>query len=89
MAGKPPVRNQLTGTERSSTDKQQLWRKAVVYLKRKNHHEEAHKKATLFIFLGGEWEEFQSMAVMLFWHKMHFSKFKSSIRLAWKMTCGL
>jgi len=60
-----------------------------MYLKRKNHHQEAHKKATLFIFLGGEWEDFQSVAVVLFWHKKNFSKLKSSIGLAWKMACGL
>lgn len=56
--------------------------------KKKNLAKQPQKRAMLFIFLGGEWEGVQSMAVMLFWHRKCFSKLKSSIGVSWKTVCG-
>lgn len=57
-------------------------------LRKKTTTKQPQKRTTLFIFLGGEWEGVQSMAVMLFWHRKRFSKLKSSIGESWKTVRG-
>lgn len=54
MADKLPVRNQLAGTARSSIDKQQLWRKAVMYLKKEKPPWRSLQKSHT-IYFSGRW----------------------------------